>query len=125
MGERAPGERAQLPLHCTVDEANAVRRRANDEYRTVSGYILRLVMRAAHMDQRFAETLPTQFGVTALRGRQNWRGTEERTRLLLRCSSNDARLIRNAAKSRDMTVSAYVFSAMRRAWSIADDLKKR
>jgi hypothetical protein len=124
MSERPKSERAQLPLLCTVEEANEVRRRANDNYQTVSGYVLRVVMRVVQMDQRLAEILPTQFATTFFRGRNNWRGTEERTRLLLRCSSNEARLIRKAAKLRHMTVCAYVFAAMRRLWQITEQIKK-
>jgi hypothetical protein len=118
------GKRAQLLLHCTEAEAETVRRRAHDEYRGVSEYLLHLTMRTVELEERIARTLPSQVGLMGFRGRTNWRGTEPRTTMLLRCSADEARRIRRAAEVRQMTLSEYVFKTVRRAWQVTDAMAK-
>jgi len=40
--------------------------------------------------------------------------------LLIRCSAEEARRIRAAAKRRDTTMSGFVLSTLRRAWEVRE-----
>jgi hypothetical protein len=116
-------ERTQLLLHCTVEEAEQVRRRARDEYRGVSAYMLRLAMRVVEFDERIALDLGQYRAAMILRKDAKREVKDPRTTMLLRCSSEEAQRIRAAAKRRDVTVSEYVFRHLRRSWRVAEQMR--
>ena len=109
-------------LHCSIEEATQVRCHAQLEYRNVSAYMLRLVMNAVRMDEKFAPG-PGGFRDVMISGK--WKRTGEkkpRTTMLLRCSPEEARLIREAAARRGLPMSEYVFRALRRSWKAMDEV---
>jgi hypothetical protein len=52
-------ERSALLIRCSREEAETIRKAARREHRTVSGYVLRVVMdRMAYMNRMAQEALP-------------------------------------------------------------------
>jgi hypothetical protein len=103
--------RTALLINCAESQAQEVRQRAHDERRTISGYVLTVAMRAIGFEQRF-------FGrIQALGHLSNRRAPGPRTCLLIRCSGEEARRIRAAAKRRQMTICGYVLNCLERTWS--------
>ena len=116
--------RTALLIHCSEHEVRSIRERAALERRTVSGYVLNIVMRAVVFYEealdRFkglqefsrARTFPTQRAPIP----------GPRTTMLLRCSVPEADRIRLAAKTRSATISSFVLQSLRRSWGVADGL---
>jgi len=116
------GARAQLLLHCTVEEAAQVRRRAELEYRGVSAYMLRIVMLTVRLDEKVGPSL-RRYRELVISGKWKRIGDNSaRTTTLLRCSRKEARMIREAAARRELPISEYVFRALRRSWKAVDRL---
>lgn len=108
--------RAAIIISCTINEADTMRHQARLQHRTVSGYILNILMRAVE----FQEMALERWGRPEVsRLTYSKRAPGARTTVLLRCSMKEARRIRAAAKKRGETVSGYVLHAIRRSWKIA------
>lgn len=115
-------DRTALLINCSQQELEQMRAYAEAEHRTLSGYVLNIVMRTVTFDEslfaslnRFAESAP--FTVP-----QMPRPTGPRATMLLRCSIPEATRIRGAAKRRKITISAFILHAVRRSWSITKAL---
>jgi uncharacterized protein (DUF1778 family) len=88
-----PG-RAALLIHCSAEEAKIIRERATQQRRTVSGYVLNVMMRVIR------------------------RPVGPKTTMLLRCSAQESTRIRVAAKRRGATISAFVLRTLRSSWNL-------
>ena len=110
--------RAALLIHCSRDEAGAVRARAKLERRGLSGYILNIVMRAVDFEERILSKNGGlyAFGSTGTLARP----PGPRTALLLRCSTEESERIRRAAKTTDSTISGFVVYSLKLSWAAED-----
>jgi uncharacterized protein (DUF1778 family) len=115
--------RAQLLLRCSVEDAREVRRRAEMEFRTISAYVLRTVLRAAEVERSITAAFPEHRRIV-WRKQLHAKG-KPRTTMLLRCSRGQAEQVRAAARRRQTSISDYVFLALRRSWRVGDELSKK
>jgi uncharacterized protein (DUF1778 family) len=111
-------DRTALLIHCSAQEAKIIRERAILQRRTISGYVLNVMMRVVARDERL---------FTELGRLQRWdrifvwnslRPVGPRTTLLLRCSVQESARIRLAAKRRGATISAFVTHTLRSSWNL-------
>jgi uncharacterized protein (DUF1778 family) len=108
-------------IGCSRDQANAIREMAAQHPRTISGYVLNIVMRKVELD----EGMFRRHHRLTLRRSVNWRAPGARTTMIVRCSREEAWRVRTAARRREMTISKFVLDALQVAWSVADRLAKR
>lgn len=110
--------RTALLICCSEEEASKVHEEAKIELRTVSGYVLSVVMRAVQVDEK----LFAKFSGLRTWNLHGWKHSLRlpgpRTAMLIRCSKEQSTRIRMAAKRRDMTVSGLVLSFLIRSWLI-------
>ncbi len=103
-------ERTALLINCSETQAARVRKIAEQQRRTMSGCVLNIVLRAVSVEERF-------FGrVSRLAPLPLRRPAGPRACLLIRCSTEEAKRIRTAAKSRQMTICGYVLYCLERSW---------
>jgi hypothetical protein len=104
-------------ISCSVAEAKQVRKRAKLQRRTMSAYVLNIVLRSVQLD----DCLFTQNGrLAVLTPPFIRREPGPRTVQLIRCSKRESSRIRMAAKRRGATISAYVLHFLRGSWRAAD-----
>jgi uncharacterized protein (DUF1778 family) len=111
-------DRTALLINCSAGEAAAIRHHAELERRTVSGYVLNIVMRAVTFEAQIRDLLKSPSGIERTLSRLPLSAPGPRTTVLLRCSAEEAAAIRAAAKRRSCTISGFVLHALRRSWSI-------
>jgi len=107
--------RAALLINCAKQEAQEIRKQSKIQRRTVSGYVMNIVLRAVGYD----EELFARFGRLSSfgRGAGNQRKlATPRTTMHIHCSEGEARQIRNAAKRRETTISGFVLRSLWRSW---------
>jgi uncharacterized protein (DUF1778 family) len=117
-------DRTALLINCSQEELCHVRDFAELEHRTLSGYVLNIVMRAVAFEEKLFTSLPKLHEANPLLGWQLARPAGRRTTMLLRCSTAEATRIRAAAKRRRVTISGFVLHALRRSWMISKGLSK-
>lgn len=102
--------RAALSVNCSEEQAVRVREFAERERRTISGYVLNIALRAVDVEERYFSRIERllPLGITRPPGK--------RTCLLIRCSAEEAKRIRTAAKRRSMTMCGYVLYSLERSW---------
>jgi uncharacterized protein (DUF1778 family) len=118
----AVAKRDALLISCSLDEAKTIRKLAAAQRRTISGYVLNIVMRKVEIEEgmfRRHQRLAT------LQATVRWRLPGPRTTMILRCARQEAMRIRTAARRRDITISRFVLDALEIAWAVADRLAKR
>lgn len=86
--------------------------------RTVSSYVLRILMRWLAHEQQL---IPQKYYLP-LTPKQPVRPSVERTKMLIRCSNEEAQSIRAGAKRRCTTISWYVLHALTVSWNAKDQL---
>ena len=89
------GRRTAILINCSESEARHIRQQAELGRRTISGYILHVVLRAVDFDDRLLAVRPLKKHPTV----------RPRTTLLLRCSLPEGNRIRMAALRREGTIS--------------------
>jgi hypothetical protein len=109
--------RAVLLIACSREEASTIRQKAEDESRTISAYVLRIVMRSVQVDDRFFADYRGLAPLSPVLVKP-----KPRTVVLIRCSDKESARIRAAAVRRDATISGYVIRCLRRSWNAADSL---
>jgi uncharacterized protein (DUF1778 family) len=102
--------RTVLPLNCSTSESRRIHRCAEDERRTVSGYVLHVIMRTVEIEEQ------TYSKVRMIHPLKRLALLRPRTKMLVRCSQEEAFRVRTAAKRRSSTISNYVLHSLRRAW---------
>jgi hypothetical protein len=109
--------RSVLMISCSQEEATNVREKAALQRRTISAYVLKIVLRTVQLDEQlfgnYHRLAPLDF--SGLRAK-----VHPRTVMLIRCSTEEATRIRLAAKRRDATISGYVLLCLRSSWHLAD-----
>jgi hypothetical protein len=102
--------RTSLLLNCSKNEAEQVRQSAERQQRTVSTYVVRVVMKSVsyveNLDQHFAH-LPNYW---KRRAKKKLLGP--RTTLHIYCTGEEAKRIRTATEKRAMTISGFVFRCL-------------
>jgi len=110
-----------LLINCSAEQAQAVRERAALQRRTVSGYVLHIVLRSVQFEESLAAQQPARVSFSAISA-VALRPAGERTTMLIRCSVDEARRIRAAAKRRDTTISGFMLFCLKRSWEVAERL---
>jgi uncharacterized protein (DUF1778 family) len=119
-------DRTALLIRCTKDEADAIRLGAAREYRTIGGYLMRILHRSLWIEEKFRPGVTDAFLKSrATRFRDEFALGTARTATLLRCSIADADRIRKAASRRDMSISDFVRLSLRRHWEAATRVQQR
>jgi uncharacterized protein (DUF1778 family) len=67
MAHSRQGKRAALLVQCSSEEAEMIRKAAQQERRTISGYILHAVMQRIAFQRQPRHVFPGQFGCTTTR----------------------------------------------------------
>lgn len=113
-------DRTALLISCTREQAATIHLRAGLERRTVSGYVLRILMRWLDLEERLVGIQrDTSQPLTAF---QPVRFPGPRTTMLLRCSKGEAHRVRVGAKRRKTTISWFVLHSLSLSWSAEDRL---
>ena len=111
-------DRTALIISCSREQAATIHLRAELERRTVSGYVLRILMRWLDLEERLVSIQqPSRRPLTAY---QPVRFPGPRTTMLLRCSKEEAHRIRVGAKRRGTTISWFVLHSLALSWSAKD-----
>jgi hypothetical protein len=111
-------DRTALIICCSREQAARIHERAASERRTVSGYLLRVLMRWMDLEERlFVRQEDVGRPLTPY---PPVRPSGKRTTMLLRCSEQEAQRIRAGAKRRSTTISCFVLHTLALSW-IAQD----
>jgi uncharacterized protein (DUF1778 family) len=105
-----PSDRNAILLCCSKEESRTLHEQAGLERRTVSAYVLNIIMKTVQLDEKLS------FRLSSLARDHARRPNGPRTKVLLRCSREEANRIHRAAKKRETTVSAFVMQALRTSW---------
>jgi len=100
--------RTALLIRCSTEEAARVHAQALTEHRSVSGCLLHILERSLRIEENYAASLTHGFVDARARDFRLSRAKISRTAMLLRCSAEEARRIRVAAKRRKMSISELV-----------------
>lgn len=111
-------DRTALLISCSQEQADAIHQRAALERRTVSAYVLHIVMRWLDLEDRII--VMQQEGGRRLSAYQPVHSSRKRTTVLIRCSKEEAHRIRAGAKRRGTTISWYVIYTLSLSWSAGD-----
>lgn len=111
-----PGRTALL-INCSQQELEKMRACAEVQHRTLSGYVLNIVMRTVVVEENLFVSLKGLAEATPVTW-QPVRPAGPRTTMLLRCSIAEATRIRAASKRRKTTISAFVLHTLQRSWSV-------
>jgi len=117
----ASARRTAVLINCSKKEADKIRDHSKLERRTVSGYVLNIVMRAVAFDEGLFAKLSM---LPELAPGFASRPPGRRTTMLLHCSIVEAGRLRAAAKRRDITISGFVLRTLRRSWNVQEKLSK-
>jgi len=115
--------RTALLIHCSAEQARTIRERASGARRTISGYVLNIVLRAVRFEESFLGQR-SRSGRTGMILPKAMRPAGTRTALLIRCSVEEGKRIRARAKDRDTTISAFVLFSLQRSWNVTEGLPK-
>ena len=110
--------RTALFIRCATVEADKIRVEAEKERRTISAYVLQVVIRATELDDRLYSR---KFAYTPLNrdpSRNQFIEPGPRTAILVRCDESEARRIRDAAQRRNIPINAFVLHTLKRAWNV-------
>src|SRR5262249_17597215 len=114
------GRRTALLICCSRHEARAIRARARLQRRSVSAYVMNIVMRGVgYEEDLFA-------GLREFRRIWGWKKLRvpgPRTTMHLHSSVREARRIRNEAKRGETSISGFVLHCMRRSWDVEEAYK--
>jgi uncharacterized protein (DUF1778 family) len=105
-----PSDRSAILLCCSKEESRTLHEQAHLDGRTVSAYVLNIIMKTVQLDEKLS------FQLSSLARDHAIRPNGPRTKVLLRCSRQEGNRIHRAARKRDTTVSAFVMQALRTSW---------
>lgn len=113
-------KRTALLIRCSVDEAATIRDRAERDRRTVSAYVLTRLDAALQMEELLFARLSRFQEFNRISIRTPGRPPGPRAAILVRCSGDEAKRIREAARRRQTTISGFVLHALRRSWKVKE-----
>jgi hypothetical protein len=114
-------------IRCSKPEARRIRELAKTQRRTISGYVLSVLMRAIRLDESFARMKAVGVNDAPFAKVMEWYGLDvlptgkppgPRTSMLLSCSTQEAARIRLAAKTREISISGFILHTLRSTWNI-------
>lgn len=108
-----------LLIRCSHEERNTIRKKAKEERRTISGYIMNVVAVTLRFEEKLMARLHGFERLNTALSRRPIRVPGPRTALLLQCSVSEAHQIRKAAKRRNATISGFVLHSLRLSWNVA------
>jgi uncharacterized protein (DUF1778 family) len=111
--------RTALLICCSKEEAATIRTRAKMERRILSNYVLNVVLRAAGIEEKLSSLLNRSQFLNRT-PEIPVRAPGPRTTILIRCSTAEARIVRAAAKRRQIPISSWVLLCLRRSWVAKD-----
>ena len=108
-------------ISCLEEEAKEIRKRAKLDQRTVSSYLLKLMMRWVEFEDRLFKQL-SEYRPSAryVLSRKLDLPRGPRTAVLLRCSASEGSRVRATARRRGVTISGFIRTCLRRSWMAAD-----
>ena len=119
------GDRASILINCSRAESDLIHHQARTERRTLSGYVLQVVLGHVHFEENVLAKLQTAHRIPYI---APWKRPAQvagpRSTFLVRCSREESERIRAAAKRRDVSISGYVLSTLRRTWKVQTDVRK-
>jgi hypothetical protein len=95
--------RTALLIRCSRYDADKIRAEAIREQRTISNYVLGIVMGALETNEPVS-------------GHALKSANEPRTAILVRCEESEAGRIRDEAKRRDVPLNVFVLHALKQSW---------
>lgn len=107
--------RTSLLINCSRKEAEQVRKKAGFQRRTVSGYVINIVIRSVEFSDGLVSTLGRSCSFKLPEGK-HLKGAAPRTALHIYCGTDEAKRIRAAAFLRKMTICGFVLSCLWRSW---------
>jgi hypothetical protein len=108
--------RTALLVRCNVGEADRIRFEAQKERRTISSYVSNISVHAVAADDRIFSKINSH-PATELAGRRSSIARDQRTSILVRCSTIEAERIRGAAHRREIPINAFILQALKSAWN--------
>jgi hypothetical protein len=111
--------RADLLISCTTMEAAQMRLHAKAQQRTLSATVLRVVLRGIDVDDQLYDRYH-KLGPVRARAIKR----DPRTAIHLRCSAQDSKRIRDAARRRGTTISALILYFLRASWVAEADVRR-
>ena len=99
--------RAAILISCLKDEADYIREQARADGRSISNYMLKVLLRWVESEERLYMDL-SGYGQERSFARQVLLPKGPRTVILLRCSAEEGERIRRAAGRRAMQISKYI-----------------
>jgi len=110
--------RTALLIRCTTEEADRIRVEAEKQRRTISAYVLFIMVRAIHVEDRLVTSLSRFTSMNQVLSRRALMTHGPRTAILVRCEVSEADRIREAARRREMPINAFVLHALKRSWNV-------
>lgn len=117
--------RTALLIRCSKQHAATIRKQARLERRTISGYVLNVVMRQVAFEEILVARVARLRALNGTLSKNLTFETRPRTTMLLACARRDAQRIRRAARLREVTISGFVLGALNRSWRLAGIPPKR
>lgn len=111
--------RTALTIRCSQSEAAVLRSQALAENRTVSGCLWNILDRTLQIEEKLPSQLTSLVHAEALIPL-----AKPRTKILLRCSREQADRIRRAALRRGTSISKFVVFSLRRHWKAKAALQR-
>jgi hypothetical protein len=111
--------RTALLIRCNTEEADKIRIEAEKQRRTISAYVLFIMVRAIQVEDRLVSSLNNRFSsMNQVLSRRALITRGPRTAILVRCEVSEADRIRESARRREMPINAFVLHALKRSWSV-------
>lgn len=111
-------DRAALLISCTKRDAETIRIRARSERRSISGYMLHILLRAVRFEELLFSQLNRLGDLNNSASERTVPAPGTKTKILLRCSAEEAEHIRTAAMRRNATISKFVMYCLSRSWNV-------
>lgn len=109
-----------LLISCSQKEAGTIRQRAEQQRRSISGYVLNICMRIVAIEEKLSRRTRRGLHVYA-----HPVPDRPRTTMLIRCSQEESRRIRAAAQMEDRTISGFVLRCLRLSWQATEAISAR
>jgi uncharacterized protein (DUF1778 family) len=119
------GNRATIFINCSRKEADKIRECAKLDHRSLSSYVLNIVMRAVQFEEQQLARFRRNPELNRLPRRPAARPIGPRAAFLLRCSAEEAKQIRAVANLTDRSISGFVLRTLRQSWDVAERLKTK
>jgi hypothetical protein len=107
--------RTALLIRCGVEQANEIRSEAQKHHLTISAYVIQ-VMTVVIQFEEITSTASLHDLLSTFACSETHVSASPRTAILVRCSVEQADLIRSEAGKRKLPINAFVLRSLKRAW---------